>query len=82
MAQLGACYWKPVQAGNHPETDSAIVRRLSGAPEDRILPEAYVLPEPIAPHEAARRAGIDHRDGRSSYRPPATGRWWSKARAG
>ncbi len=58
VARLGACYWKPVQAGNHPETDSAIVRRLTGVPPDRILPEAYVLPEPIAPHEAARRAGI------------------------
>ena len=57
VGRLGACYWKPVQAGNHPETDSAIVRRLSGASPDRILPEAYLLPEPIAPHEAARRAG-------------------------
>jgi dethiobiotin synthetase len=59
VAKLGACYWKPVQAGNYPETDSAIVRRLSGVPEDRILPEAYLLPEPIAPHEAARRAGTE-----------------------
>ncbi|MBC8012632.1 MAG: dethiobiotin synthase [Methyloceanibacter sp.] len=58
VARLEACYWKPVQAGNHPETDSAIVRRLTGAPSGRILPEAYVLPEPIAPHEAARRAGV------------------------
>lgn len=58
VARLGGCYWKPVQAGNHPETDSAIVARLTGAPPDRILPEAYVLPEPIAPHEAARRAGV------------------------
>jgi dethiobiotin synthase len=58
VARLGAFYWKPVQAGNHPEIDSAIVRRLTGLPPDRILPEAYVLPEPIAPHEAARRAGI------------------------
>jgi dethiobiotin synthase len=57
VGRLGAYYWKPVQAGNHPETDSAIVGRLSGASPDRILPEAYVLPEPIAPHEAARRAG-------------------------
>ena len=57
VGRLGAAYWKPVQAGNHPETDSEIVRRLSGAPPERILPEAYVLPEPIAPHEAARRAG-------------------------
>jgi dethiobiotin synthetase len=57
VSRLGAYYWKPVQAGNHPETDSEIVRRLTGVPPDRILPEAYVLPEPIAPHEAARRAG-------------------------
>ena len=41
-----------------PETDSATVRRLAEVPAERILPEAYVLPEPIAPHEAARRAGI------------------------
>ncbi len=58
VARLDGCYWKPVQAGNYPETDSAIVQRLTGAPPGRILPEAYVLPEPIAPHEAARRAGI------------------------
>jgi dethiobiotin synthase len=57
-AQLDACYWKPVQAGTAPETDSATVRRLSNVDGARILPEAYVLPEPIAPHEAARRAGI------------------------
>jgi dethiobiotin synthetase len=58
VARLDGCYWKPVQAGNHSETDSAIVQRLTGARPGRILPEAYVLPEPIAPHEAARRAGI------------------------
>jgi dethiobiotin synthase len=58
VAQLGARYWKPVQAGNHPETDAEIVRRLTGVEADRILPEAYLLDEPIAPHEAARRAGI------------------------
>ena len=58
VTRLDGCYWKPVQAGNHPETDSAIVQRLTGARPGRILPEAYVLPEPIAPHEAARRAGI------------------------
>jgi dethiobiotin synthetase len=57
-AQLGGCYWKPVQAGNRPETDSDIVRRLTDLSPDRILPEAYILPEPIAPHEAAQRAGV------------------------
>ena len=58
VAQLGACYWKPIQAGNQSETDSQIVQRLSGVSPDRILPEAYVLSEPIAPHEAARRERI------------------------
>ena len=58
LTQLDASYWKPVQAGVMPETDSSVVRRLAEIEPDRILPEAYVLPEPIAPHEAARRAGI------------------------
>lgn len=58
LTYLDACYWKPVQAGAEPETDSATVRRLAGVTADRILPEAYVLPEAIAPHEAARREGI------------------------
>jgi dethiobiotin synthase len=58
LAQLDACYWKPVQAGTEPETDSEAVRRIAAVPRERILPEAYVLPEPLSPHEAARRAGI------------------------
>jgi dethiobiotin synthase len=58
LTHLDASYWKPVQAGVLPETDSARVRRLAEVPAERILPEAYVLPEPIAPHEAARRAGV------------------------
>jgi dethiobiotin synthase len=58
LTHLDALYWKPVQAGTEPETDSMTVRRLAGITGDRILPEAYVLPEAIAPHEAARRAGV------------------------
>jgi dethiobiotin synthase len=58
LAHLDACYWKPVQAGAKPETDSVTVRRFAEVDGDRILPEAYLLPEAIAPHEAARRAGI------------------------
>ena len=58
MTHLDADYWKPVQAGTEPETDSVTVRRLAEISADRILPEAYVLPEAMAPHEAARRAGI------------------------
>jgi dethiobiotin synthetase len=58
LAHLDACYWKPVQAGAEPETDSATVRRLAEVSADRILPEAYLLSESIAPHEAAQRSGI------------------------
>ncbi len=58
LAHLDACYWKPVQAGEAPETDTETVRRLAELPEDRILPEAYILKEPMAPHEAARREGV------------------------
>ena len=58
LAHLDACYWKPVQAGAEPETDFATVRRLAEVSADRILPEAYLLSEPIAPHEAAQRTGI------------------------
>lgn len=58
VLHLGARYWKPVQAGLDGETDAATVQRLSGATADRILPSAYALAEAIAPHEAARRAGV------------------------
>lgn len=58
LTQIEASYWKPIQAGTEPATDSATVQRLAELPPERILPEAYVLPESLAPHEAARRAGI------------------------
>src|ERR1041384_3392753 len=58
VGQLDGCYWKPVQAGGRPETDSDIVRRLAGVPPKRILPEAYVLSEAIAPPDAGRSEGV------------------------
>lgn len=57
MLHTHARYWKPVQAGLD-ETDETTIRRLTGAGDDRIVPTAYALPEPLSPHEAARRAGI------------------------
>lgn len=50
---IDGCYWKPVQAGLEGGTDSDTVRRLSGLPADRILPEAYRLNTPASPHHAA-----------------------------
>ena len=55
---LGAHYWKPVQAGLTPETDSQTVARLGGLSPDRIVAEAWRLPTPASPHIAARAAGV------------------------
>lgn len=70
-AALDGCYWKPIQAGL-PETDSAIVQRLSGLPRDRILTEAYRLRRPASPHiaAAAERIEIDT----LKLRPPTADR--------
>jgi dethiobiotin synthase len=72
MTHLDAVYWKPVQAGAEPETDSITVRRLAEVAADRILPEAYLLPDAMAPHEAARRAGVTIE--MAKLAPPATNR--------
>ncbi|MGJ5202632.1 dethiobiotin synthase [Bradyrhizobium sp. HKCCYLR20261] len=71
-ALLGACYWKPVQAGLAEETDSDRVRRLAELPADRVLPENYRLAEAASPHRAARLEGI--RIDPLSLDPPDTGR--------
>jgi dethiobiotin synthetase len=55
---LDGLYWKPVQAGLDGETDSAVVRRLSGLSADRILPEIWRLKSPASPHLAAERDGV------------------------
>lgn len=55
---LGACYWKPIQAGIDPEGDKETVAALSGLPATRILPEAFRLTTPASPHLAARIDGV------------------------
>jgi dethiobiotin synthetase len=56
---LDAVYWKPIQSGLDDETDSDTVRRLSGLPPERILPETYKLRMPASPHIAARLDGME-----------------------
>lgn len=57
MLHSDAQYWKPVQAGLE-QTDEATVRELTGLGDDRFHATIYSLPEPLSPHEAARRAGV------------------------
>ncbi len=50
-------YWKPVQTGIEQDDDTAEVRRLSGAGQERVLNEGVRLPQPLSPHLSASLAG-------------------------
>ncbi|MBX3101965.1 MAG: dethiobiotin synthase [Bacteroidetes bacterium] len=56
---MEADYWKPVQAGTTPQTDSARIAALTGVPASRIHPEAYLLKAPESPHAAAAKEGLE-----------------------
>jgi len=72
VGALNAYYWKPVQAGLDGETDSQTVARLSGAPADHILPEAWRLRRAASPHLAARDEGVEI-DAAALNPPPCDG---------
>lgn len=57
MLHTGADYWKPVQSGLE-ERDVDTVKALTRAEEARFHPSTYELKEPLSPHEAARREGV------------------------
>lgn len=54
---MTARYWKPIQAGRAPYTDSDFVRRYIDP--KHILKEAYLLNDPVSPHIAARRERVE-----------------------
>ncbi|MDH3424395.1 MAG: dethiobiotin synthase [Gemmatimonadota bacterium] len=56
---LDACYWKPIQAGHEPSTDTDTVRRWTGLPGPRFIPEAYRLRAAMSPHAAAALEGVE-----------------------
>lgn len=55
---LDAHYWKPIQSGVNTDSDTRDVQSLTGLPQERFLPEAYRLTEPLSPHEAAAIDGV------------------------
>jgi dethiobiotin synthetase len=57
-AGLKCQYWKPIQSGLQPETDTERVKRWSKLPGHHFLPEAFRLELPASPHLAARAEGI------------------------
>ena len=52
---LKADYWKPVQAGYEPATDSELVASLVSNSETVIHPETYLLKLAASPHIAAQK---------------------------
>jgi dethiobiotin synthetase len=72
-AALGAAYWKPVQSGTEGGTDAETVARLAGVPAERILPERYVLSQPLSPHRSAELDGIEIDPGALVLPAPADG---------
>lgn len=56
---LGGVYWKPVQSGTEGGTDTAAVAALTGLGPQRLLPERYVLSQPLSPHRAAELDGVE-----------------------
>ena len=55
---LNSFYWKPIQSGIEPETDSQTVKKISRVNQERIIDEAYTFTKPLSPHWAAE---IDHK---------------------
>lgn len=53
VAGLKAGYWKPVQAGKDPITDTQFVRKTTGFEDSHFYPERFLLTEPMSPHAAA-----------------------------
>ena len=58
MSGTQAMYWKPVQCGLEPSTDTEWVKRVTGLPASRFGREAYRFREPLSPHAAAAAEGI------------------------
>jgi len=56
---LDANYWKPLQSGIEDGTDTQRVQALTELPNDRFLPERYILSRPLSPHRAAELDGVE-----------------------
>jgi dethiobiotin synthetase len=61
MLQLDGNYWKPVQSGRSDDGHADIddVRRVTEYGDDRFFASTYDLTQPLSPHEAAKRDGVE-----------------------
>ena len=56
---LKADYWKPVQAGELNHSDRMKVEALIDNDRTKFHPEAYKLSQPMSPHAASERDGVE-----------------------
>ncbi len=56
---LNATYWKPIQSGRDPLTDTEYIRQVTDLDESRILKERFCLTAPLSPHAAAALDGVN-----------------------
>ncbi|MEB3273095.1 MAG: dethiobiotin synthase [Prochlorothrix sp.] len=50
---LGGAYWKPIQSGLEPSTDTETVRQVTQLPDHHFYPERFRLTQPLSPHASA-----------------------------
>lgn len=58
VSGLQAEYWKPIQAGRDPISDTEFVKKATGLPRDYFYKESFDLTEPMSPHAAAEIDGV------------------------
>lgn len=56
---LQASYWKPIQSGLEPQTDTAAIQQMTGLGAEHFWPERYRLSQPLSPHAAAAIDGVE-----------------------
>ncbi|WP_316791067.1 dethiobiotin synthase [Thermoleptolyngbya oregonensis] len=55
---LNASYWKPIQSGLDPISDTDYVRKVTSLDDSHFLPERFTLTQPLSPHAAAEIDGV------------------------
>lgn len=56
---LKGLYWKPVQSGRDPETDTQYIQRVSQLDPSHFITEKFCLTQPLSPHLAAELDGVN-----------------------
>lgn len=56
---LNGTYWKPVQSGLDPISDTDYVRKVTQLDDSHFLPERFRLTQPLSPHLSARLDGVE-----------------------